>query len=403
MAEAAETALGTAPLTEGVARGDERSYFGRIESLRAIGTSLVAGYHFSAMTVHGVQLLPLALPWADPVQHMIGRCLLGANPGHAALMMFFVISGFVLHVSLARGPQEPGRAAGRFLVARLFRFYPIVFFGTTLNLLLLVAGIVVPERSHGFPLSAGELVRNLLLVTASMNITLWALQVELLMAPIIVALFFIERWRGSYLLHTIAVATSALSFSSHWALWPRLSQTVFAFVLGMLVPTFGRRMATSLTNPQATRFVVATVGVLFVSHLFLGMFTRWNALIETYAAVILVSLAAYRADLRLLNFLDSRPLRALGRAAGSYYVLHMSLGFVVTLAAAAIVPAEWMNRVPALLGPAILLLCIAALAPCAVVAHRLIEAPGIELGRRVNQRLGWQRRRQPSAAPAASR
>ena len=43
----------------------------------------------------------------------------------------------------------------------------------------------------------GEIVANMVLLKASINSTLWALQVEVLMAPIILLLFFVERAWGT--------------------------------------------------------------------------------------------------------------------------------------------------------------------------------------------------------------
>ncbi len=72
------------------------------------------------------QLLPVQ-QWigVGSMQSAVGWVGLHLFPGHAALMGFFAISGFVLRISLQYGPQDFGRPERRFRVARLFRIYPI--------------------------------------------------------------------------------------------------------------------------------------------------------------------------------------------------------------------------------------------------------------------------------------
>src|SRR5690606_15120773 len=97
----------------------ERRFFGRVESLRGLGAMTVAGFHLSDWPLHGVPLLPHAgwadASWFDEILRRLGWLLL---PGHASLMMFFVISGFVLRHALEHGPQRPLTAVGRFFTAR---------------------------------------------------------------------------------------------------------------------------------------------------------------------------------------------------------------------------------------------------------------------------------------------
>jgi peptidoglycan/LPS O-acetylase OafA/YrhL len=120
-----------------------RPFFHRLESLRGIGAVIIAGWHFPGWAVHGIQWPP-HVPWptAGWVQNAIGGFELALLPAHAALMVFFVISGFVLRVSLQYGPQDLTLAAVRFHVARIFRIYPIVVFG-----MLLAAREKLPDRA----------------------------------------------------------------------------------------------------------------------------------------------------------------------------------------------------------------------------------------------------------------
>lgn len=372
---------------------EPRPFFGRIESLRGIGALAVAGYHITGWTLNGYQLLPYE-PWptAGAVENAIGRALIWLFPGHAALMMFFAISGFVLHVSLQYGPQEFAPAAKRFLVARAFRIYPIVVVGVLL--VGWVAGWQPIDAVHrtGQPLTVGEIVAHMLLLDARLNTTLWALQVEVLMAPIILALFFVERSYGTRVLLAVGLVTTALSFAKSWAIWPPLSNNMFAFVLGMLIPTLGRQWANGLTRQAAHAWLWGAVFVMFAAGPVFGFFSRFAAVFETYAALALLSIVAYRTDIRGLGFLDHWTVRQLGLSSGSYYVLHVPLLLLALSIMAMIVPAAWSAQAPALTNFVVIVVMLVAIAPIAFLSFRLVEAPGMWLGRRI-----FQRRR---AAPA---
>src|SRR5262249_22205434 len=84
----------------------DRPFFGRVESLRGLGALAVAAFHIASWNLHGHPLLP-DLAKCEPLRSVFRRGDVRLIPGHAALMMFFVISGFVLRISLAYGPRQP--------------------------------------------------------------------------------------------------------------------------------------------------------------------------------------------------------------------------------------------------------------------------------------------------------
>src|ERR1700722_6221545 len=78
----------------------------RLQTLRGCGCIMVAMFH-AKQALSGADRNGLAFRAYDIVFN-----------GGAAVTMFFVLSGFVLFLSLERGPQSPAPAATRFTVAR---------------------------------------------------------------------------------------------------------------------------------------------------------------------------------------------------------------------------------------------------------------------------------------------
>src|SRR5439155_6836277 len=124
---------------------------------------------------------------------------------------------------------------------------------------------------------------------------------------------------------------------------------------------------------------------------------QFTAIIEGYGAALLVSLVAYRSDLIGFKVLDAWPVRRLGLASGSYYVLHgmtISTGLAV---AEFLLPPAWSTAAPAAVGYLVTSFWLAALGLLSLFAYYAVEAPGIALGRRLikSRALG-------PAAPRAS-
>jgi peptidoglycan/LPS O-acetylase OafA/YrhL len=358
---------------------------------------MVAAYHFCDHHVHNVPLLP-ETPWPDcgPAQQWIPAVAHVLMAGHAAVMVFFVISGFVLRLSLEHGPQTFGPAAAKFLIARAFRIFPIVAFGVAMTALSL-GGIVGQTDPHR--LTVFEYVANSLLLQRTVNLSYWALQVELLMAPAILVLYFVERRHGPSAVLATGIVTSLLLFTGPWLYWRPLSINFFSFVLGMTIPTFGRTWVKAMSKRAAILWTLGAALVLFSTRPCLGLYTRYSTFIEGYAGAVLVGMVAYRSDLSGLRFLDWRGLSRPGVASGSYYVLHSATFGVSVAAAAWLVPAAWSVEMPAVVGVLVITAWLIALVPVSMASYRMIEAPGITLGKRVIRRFGLDRTREIPVSP----
>ena len=203
------------------------------------------------------------------------------------------------------------------------------------------------------------------------------------MVPVMLALYFLERRLGPAVVLALGIAATFLSFSSRWAMWPPLSHNLFAFVLGMVLPAFGRPLALRLSRRGATLWAMGAIAVLLLTRPTFGLYSHFSGLCETWAALVLVSMAAFRPDVSLLAFLDARFLVTAGLAAGGYYVLHTATFGPALAVAHILIPPAWSAAVPSLVGVLVVSLWLIALVPPTMLTYHVIEAPGIGLGRRL--------------------
>lgn len=159
--------------------------------------------------------------------------------GRVGVAVFFVHTTLVLMMSM----QRQGNGFAPFMVRRLFRIYPLAI------VIVLVMGLL--HWRWGTPVSAGELLTNVLLVQ---NLTrhdsvpgqLWSLAYEVQMYLLLPALFAITQlprallrigllWAGSVLLVLLAVAAGGMRYD--------LLKFIPCFLPGIIAFLIGRAMA----------------------------------------------------------------------------------------------------------------------------------------------------------------
>jgi peptidoglycan/LPS O-acetylase OafA/YrhL len=382
-------------------RPSQPLFVGRVEALRGVAALLVAGFHIGQSRLPAGQLLYGPGPAEGPIAGALRQALIWLQNGHGAVVLFFVISGFVLSLSLARGPARAGALTVDFLAARLLRIYPAAI------AVVLAFALVYWMVGRGMPYAGPQtfepanLALNGALIRFDINGVMWTVQIELLAAPFILALFLWQRRHGTIIL---LVATVALVLAARDPRWPppilpplRPLACLYAFPMGMLVPSLGRALAQRLPARGATILAALAALAFFAARPLLGRPTLAGTT-ECIAAATLVALLAYGPPLRALRFLDWTATRLLGRVSYSFYLLH---GLALTVAWT--IPGTLDGLLAAGLPRALIHLgltaaSVAAVLPLALLSYRLVERPGIGIGRWLRARLIPGR---PAAAVAA--
>lgn len=169
------------------------------------------------------------------------------NLGAYGVGLFFLISGFVIPLSLQR--LQPGA----FLVARAFRIYPTYLLAFSIEFAVIGASAIFWHRPLTY--GAGLLLANAFLVTdvvnvPSIDLVNWTLTVELKFY-VLMALLAVPIRRGS-------VAT-LFAVAAVIALVTRLSQAVF-----LVLPGLGH--ALQIFESNAIYLLFMLIGVVFSFH-----------------------------------------------------------------------------------------------------------------------------------------
>ncbi|MBV8501026.1 MAG: acyltransferase [Paucibacter sp.] len=311
----------------------------QIDALRGIAALAVVLYHYS---------------YTFPKFYNKGASVLfTASWGFLGVQLFFLISGFVIFMTLERT-----RRASDFLVSRFSRLYP-TYWTCMLLTTVFVAWLDLPRLQLGWR----ETLLNLLMFQGLLHVrntdgAYWTLAVELLFYAWALAAFSLGRLgqlRGWLLL----------------ALLLRLLQHFEPLTL----PT---RLSTVMILPFAPWFAcgIAVYGVVRegprVRHLGLLAAATTAIAICDDARLGLVapalSLALYLAGTGRLPWLSRRPLLWLGRISYPLYLVHQYIGYALLLQLdAAGVPID-----------SAILLVLALMLATASLLHSLIEQPAMD-------------------------
>jgi peptidoglycan/LPS O-acetylase OafA/YrhL len=312
-----------------------------------------------------------------------------ARLGHPAVLLFFVLSGFVLYVSFLRGHDK---SYGSFLSRRVFRLYPA--------LIVAVAGAALlhwiqsPRNCSAYDpwiascwchdVTVGGTLRimSLLGLRAEDNLfnpVLWSLFIEMRFSIVFMLLAALcqRSWivifgvgAAAYFggAHLLAILGYHEPYLMGDSLASTAGVTLFylpSFILGMLVADILHKRVAYQFWPRSNWIKTGIVAFLLV----LGLAVNSDILREfVFAAIIFCICLGGWFD----ALLRRRPFLFLGRASYSLYLIHLPILFAMTY---------WLQpRIG--IAAAVLIAPVLSLVTARAM-YSLIEVPGISAGRTV--------------------
>ena len=311
------------------------------------------------------------------------------GPGVAGVALFFFISGFVIPLS-AKEPFD-WRA---FMLRRVFRIYPL-FLSAIAFLFILGAAQILPRWADMLHATPMRWLANLALIQEFVGAkpflgVSWTLAIELIWYAMFAMSLILFRARAAQwldrLIPAVLVALMLASLVHGQRIPLGRPIMIYAAVVGyncwryLSVQTTARALLVSVL-----RFI-AVAG--FASYVAFGYFRHptitfaqdlgpWAMAMLVFLTVVLLR------PLREARWLNHGPIPKLGAVSYSIYLLHP----IAINAATLYVSAAW--RAPA---------AIVGTLALALASYRLIEQPGVDLGRRL-ARSWFPRRTTASEAP----
>jgi peptidoglycan/LPS O-acetylase OafA/YrhL len=338
-------------------RAGDRGRLEALDALRGLAALGVVIYHYTTFYQwqHG-HLQPLGF---------------GFPAGNYGVHLFFLISGFVIFMTLDRA-----RSASDFMVSRFSRLFPAYWAALALTVLV-VHTIGMPEQRHGLAtVAANTTMLQEILGFEDVDGSYWTLQVELFFYAQMLLWFALRQLHripwiiAGWLLLTLAHALS-LRQGWHFSYTSRVLLNLLYipyFALGILFYRLHAARGSRAGNIALIVASLATIGLAYE---------------PVYFVVGLVCTAVFALFLAGgLHWLRHRLFLFLGGISYSLYLLHQAIGFAV------------IHRLERLGVHSLAAITLAfGLALClATLLNRCVERPAM---RAIRQR--WQARRRDRA------
>ena len=365
-------------------RGDSSQHFVALDGLRGVAALAVALNHSAGVYTDTAGTTPIPAIFF-PITHA----------GHPSVVMFFVLSGFVLYLAFNRAPNVTYFA---YLTRRVFRLFPALLFALLLAVTL--HALQNPQKVAEFgpwvtdnwiyKIDLGLVFCNLSLIGVSpadgkLDPVIWSLCVELRFS--IVFLFLANLAKRSWLAIAALTATSFATAEVLLRALPPMhtpyqiagSWTGTLALTLYYLPSFCLGIMTcKIIATQKKPYPKWQIGAAAIAIMLLYRATHQDTVLAlAFAAVI------YTACLPgvVQNVLKSPPARYLGSISYSLYLVHFPIVMFMSY--------QFHSSMPIALTVVVApLLSIVT----AHVMHRFIELPGISLGKTLAKRVTQLRR-----------
>jgi peptidoglycan/LPS O-acetylase OafA/YrhL len=357
-----------------------------LDSIRGIAALLVVIHHCGLgfaeqfMIVHGH--LSAVHSAGDLLNYL---SILGMSFGRSAVIMFFVLSGFVLTLSL-KGHPSPYHV---YAVRRLFRIYPTFF-------VVILASFAMHVYVDG-PQPIGSLLSHIAMTGTKkaihLDLAVWSLDHEMrvsLLFPLLV--WGVSALRFNFVAISLVVSaacTVAIRYftgyvaegfndSSFWTTWLETGYFIFFFVLGSYMALERETVSRHVASFSTFKILSLLVGFLFL----LVVGDHGNRVYSSSGIDYLRSLGSVGiigvaiGSRGVAATLNHYVLTWLGRVSYSLYLVHMPIIYFISH--------SFGRGISPLLGG---ILATAASLAIASLVSATIEFPGMRIGKTVADSL----------------
>lgn len=363
------------------------SYQGRstsIDSLRGIAAVFVIFYHavlYENETAISV-LNPAVQELGSDYLRLL-KILLTLVNGHNAVLLFFVLSGFVLMLSMDNDFDRGRWSPVAFVFRRLMRLFPPLLAALLICFLLGAAAVKLGVISRDLAAAADPIrtIKNMLLWEIGTHGATWTIQVELLAIPFLLVGFWASRVFGiAGLVACLAISLLETERPFFTAFSPALSGSLCAFYAGMLAAKLSGERVSVRDNGGA-------ILLMAVLYAFASLFAPLNSkslLIAQVLACAGLIVAVYTSrDCFAIRILNSEYLLKLGRISYSLYLLNVPVLWIMFSIAPQF---HAFQKHPVLSGVLIGVATTLITIPIADAFERAVERPANALGKRLTNR-----------------
>lgn len=316
--------------------------------------------------------------------------------GHAAVILFFVLSGFVLAFPYTTNISNRINISS-FLIKRIFRIYPAYFISLALCLFLKEFLFLKGPMISFSPwintfwnwdinnIRYQELLKHLFMIGPSLdynliNPVIWSLIVEMKISLIFPFIIYILQKRNHDSTYVILIISSILLCNIFNIGF--LHYLPF-FIFGSFLTKYNRTLYEHICKSRVLKYLLLVSSIVLYTSVFSLSFLNLNDKVADYLVsfgVVLIIIYSINSS-RLKKILSKSILLPLGELSYSFYLLH--LGILITFSSIMIGLMNY-NTFSVLL---ILFISMAVSLIVSLIMYNLIEKPFMRYGKYLSVRI----------------
>lgn len=359
-----------------------QNFNGSVESLRGIAAIMVALFHCIIILNRDESLF---------FQKIVTGSLLFWFNGAAAVSLFFVISGYVLGLSLDKMRESPFlKRYVIFIARRILRIYPMLAVSVILLSLYLcnlwkaddsVQKMTTFAIYYMRDFNLRDIAYNILGIEKNINLVTWTLQVELLIVLILPILHAWHRYNNRIINLILLISCILMSYAADRNL---ILKYLLPFYIGLSLPEYRKFFSDLYRYPRIHALFsgAAVIGLLACSH---SMIVRdsfeFRLAISIFGGLTLSCVLFGRNYLH--DFLEHKFVRIMGKISYSFYLLHWGVLVIISTEFIKLISLQYLVKNSLLFS---LVMAIATIPPTLLMAwfdYRYIEYPCMVLGRKI--------------------
>lgn len=360
-----------------------------IHFLRACAALTVIVYHLGYQLwndrdyITNLYHLPAPEGSAFPLMLLIDRLIdFRINIGMIAVGVFFLISGFLIPLSLEKIKNS---SAGNFIFQKILRIYPTHWIVLAIGLIIALLSAVIFNTSY--PYDLGTIISNLLLIpdltrTPFISGVLWTLVVEVAFYIIAGVILLPSKARSASQIVLISLGlfgfnwiASALGQCNNWESLTcgayKLSLNITQYIIFILLGTCIYNFYKKHWNLKKLLAVSGIVYLLFILAAGVNQLIYGQDVQVSYSISLLIFISAYLFK-NIIPY--SRGFDFIANISFPLFLIHTFIGNFVGIIIYKLTGSE-------LLAIALGLLIIF---PVSYALHRLVEIPSIKLSKRLS-------------------
>lgn len=279
---------------------DNNLRFKEIDALRGIAALSVSVFHYTY--------------WYNHSKNIYSNELFNWEYGHLGVQLFFIISGFVIFLTL-----EKSHSSLDFIVSRFSRMYPVYWVAIILTILF--TGI----SSYSFP----QVIANMTMLEYWFKIeyidgSYWTLSVELTFYALMWILYVTKQLKNivvvCYLWLAMSIVVSTTDFPIEYFM-SRLFILKHAayFVGGIGFYLLTKNKYSLSANALAITSLVTALILAFINHSGIVFATTISSFYIVFYMIVW----------NKTSFIANKALLMLGSISYSYYLIHQKIGFLL--------------------------------------------------------------------------